>query len=263
MRVRTASLTGGIVVAAAVLVVGGVLVGAGFRYWNALPAAAPSVEASTVAALAALALAIVLLIELQRSRANPESVDRWAIVGAAALAGVLVGLVNGPLPDNARAFSGTVRLEITSPIKAKFDAAGTVYCETVAGTDLVAWLAATSMEPVPTPKLETPTPSSSGLETAAPESPRPELPALNVYLTIGVNGQPTGISISTSPTNEPMTNFGASLELVAGDRSGRATFSALHTDEAWTGSEDGGDLAGSLRWTCSDRLPDEVVLPGG
>lgn len=262
MRARAASLTGGFVVTAVVLLVGGALVGAGFRYWNALPAAAPSVEASTVGAVAALALAIVLLIELQRSRANPESVDRWAIVSAAALAGLLVGALNGPLPDNARDFSGTVRLELTSPIKAKFEATTTVHCETVLGTDRIAWLSATAMEPIETPAPRTPAPEASGLESPGIESPEPELPALNLYLTIG-GGQPPGISISASLVDEPMTNLGASLEILAGDRSGRATFSGLSTDEAWVRELGGGNLAGSVRWTCSDRLPDEVSAPGG
>jgi hypothetical protein len=261
MGARTASLTGGIVAAAAVLLVGGVLGGAGFRYWNALPSAAPSVEASTVAALAALALAIVLLVELLRSRANPESVDRWAIVVVAALAGVLVSALYGPLPDNARAYGGTVRLQVTSPIRAKFEATTTVHCETVPGTDRVAWLSATALEPIATPAPRTPAPGASGLESPGLETPKPELPALALFLSIP-GEQPASISISESPTDEPMTNVGASLEIVAGDRSGRATFMGLHTDEVWVGA-DGGDLAGSVRWTCSDRLPDAVNEPGG
>lgn len=247
---------------AALVLAGGVLVGAGFRYLNALPTDAPSpIEASTIAALAVLGVGIVLLVELQRSRARLESIDGWAIVAVAALVGVLAGLISGPLPNNARAFRGTVHLELTSPIKAKFDAAATtVHCETVTGTDRIAWLSATSLEPVQTP-APTPAPKASGLETPVPEpsdleTPEPERPALALYLTIR-GRPPPGIAISASPTDEPMTGLGSSLEIVAGDRSGRATFSGLHTEETWIGYVGGGDLAGSVRWACTgDRLPD-------
>lgn len=259
MRARTGSLTGGILVAAAVLFVGGLLVGAGFRYWNALPAETVAVlDGPTFAALAALALGLVLLIELERSRGQLKSIDRWAIVSVAALAGVLAGLMNGPLPNNVRTFSGTASLELTSPIKARFTTATTVQCETVPGTDQIAWLSATSMEPVATPELATATPEASG----GLETPAPDLPALNLYLTIG-GGLPPGISIAESPTDEPMTGLAASLEIVAVGQSGRATFAGLHTDEAWIGEPVGGDLAGSVRWDCSDRQPDEVAELGG
>ena len=252
MRAGTSPLTRGVAVAVLVLVAAGALAGGGLRYWNALPAEVPPpLEPSTIAALAALALGIVLLIELQRSSANLELIDLWAILAVATLAGVLAGLVAGPLPDNGRAFGGTVHLELKSPIKAKFDTSATVHCETIPGTDRVAWLAATSMAAVETPGPETPEPEASG-------SPDQELPALSVYLALG-GGRPVGISIATSPSTELMTGPVASLEIVAGDRSGRATFSGLFTDETWIGAEDGGYLTGSIRWDCSDRLPDEVT----
>lgn len=248
------------VVLAALVLAGGVLVGAAFWYWNALPTEAPSpLEASTVAALAALGLGMVLLVELQRSRAKIESIDPWAMVGAAALAGALAGLINGPLPNNARAFRGTVQLGLTSPIKAKFDAAAsTVRCETVPGTDRIAWVSATSMQELERPEAETPAPDASD-----PETPEPDRPPLSVYLTIRGVG-PAGIIISALPGDEPMTGLGSSLEIVAGDRAGRATFSGLHTEETWIGYVGGGELAGSVRWACTgDRLPDEVGEPGG
>lgn len=271
MGARTPSVIGWIVVAAAVLLAGGVLVGAGFRYWSALPAEVPpALEASTVAALAALALGVVLLIQLQRSRAELEAIDPWAIVAVAALAGVLAGLMNGPLPNNVRAFRGSVHLDLKSPIKAKFDTDATVYCETVPGTERVAWLSATSMNPVETPEPETLAPDTLAPDTPAPDTPAPEaseapdlkLPALNLYLAIR-GERPVGISIAASPSVEPMTGNGASLEIVAGDRSGRATFSSLYTDEAWAGGSDGGYLTGSVRWDCLDRLPDSANETGG
>ena len=248
----------GVVVISLVALAVGALLGAGFRYWTALPAEVPLLDASTVAALAALMLGIVLLVGLQRSRAALDAIDPWAVVAVAALAGVLAGLTSGPLPNNVRAFSGTVRLELNSPIKAKFDADGTVRCETIPGTERVAWLSATSMDPVATPAPQTQAPNASDVPEA-PESPEPELPALSVYLALG-DGRPLGISIAAVPNPQPMTGPAANLEIVAGDRSGRATFSGLFTDEAWVGGDDGGYLTGSLRWDCSDRLPDE---PGG
>ena len=252
--------------AALLLATAGALAGAGFRYWSALPGV-PALDASTIAGLAAISLGIVLLIQLQRSRADLDAIDPWAILAVAALAGVLAGLIGGPLPDNARAFRGTVHLELTSPIEAKFDGADTVSCETVPGTERIAWLSATSMDPVETPATETPEPdppTPNASESPAPEaseSPDPELPALSLYLAI--EGGPVGIAISESPTNEPMTGVGTSLQIIVRDRSGRATFSGLFTEEAWIGQPGGGYLAGSVRWSCSHRLPDEVNLPGG
>ena len=260
MGAETGPLTRPVAVAALVLLAASALFGAGYRYWNALPAEVPSLAESTVASLATLALGIVLLIQLQRSRADPAAIDPWAVVAVAALAGVLAGLINGPLPDNVRAFRGTAHLEITTPIKAKFDDAATVYCETVAGTDRIAWLSATSMIPVETPRPEaSESPEPEGSEP--PEPPDPELPALSLYLALG-GGRPVGISIAALPNPEPMTGPAADLEIVAGDRSGRAKFSGLYTDEAWIGASDGGYLTGSVRWECSDRLPDEVDEPG-
>jgi hypothetical protein len=253
MRAGTNPLNRAVAVAALVLLAAGALFGAGFRYWNALPAEVPpSPEASTVAALAGLALGIVLLSQVPRSRAELGSTDPWAILAEAALAGVLAGLINGPLPNNARAFRGTVHLELTSPIKAKFDAAATVYCETVPGTERIAWLSATSMVAAETPKPETP----------PPDAPELELPALSLYLAIG-GGRPAGISIASSLSDEPMTGVATSLEIVARDRSGRAAFSGLYTEEAWIGPQGVGYLDGSVRWVCSDRLPDFVREPGG
>ena len=256
-----------VAVAAVLLAVAGALVGVGYRYWSALPAGSPALDASTIAGLAAIAFGIVLLIQLQRSRAELDAIDPWAILAVAALAGVLAGLIGGPLPNNARAFGGTVHLELTSPIKAKFDAAATVRCETVPGTERIAWLSATSMDPVETPAPETPepeTPTPIASESPGPEasvSPDPELPALSLYLAI--EGGPAGIVISETPTEEPMTGVGTSLQIVARDRSGRATFSGLFTEEGWIDQPGGGYLAGSVRWACSHRLPDEVNLPGG
>jgi hypothetical protein len=239
----------------------GALSGIGFRYLEALPAEAPpSVAPSTVAAFVGLALGIVLLIQLQRSRGALAAFDPWAVVAAAALVGAVGGLTYGPLPDNVRAFGGTVHLELTAPFKAKFDAPATVRCETVPGTERIGWLAATAMDPVETPGPATPT--LEGSETPGPELLEPELPALSVYLALE-GGRPIGISIAALPNREPMTGPVANLEIVAGDRSGRATFSGLFTDEAWVGGAAGGYLTGSVRWACSGRLPDEVNEPGG
>ena len=239
--------------ASVIALTAGVMVGAGFRYWNALPAAVvPPLEASTVAGVAAIVVGIVMLIQLQRSRGRLEAIEPWAVVSVAAAVGLLAGLLLGPLPNNTRAYRGTVHVELTSPAEGEFEAE-TAHCETGPGTERIAWLSATLVGTVDTDEL------TEGL----PDELTGEL-TLYVGITTGGQEEPPGVSVAASPDNDSVMVPGAAVEMFVNSRGGRATFSGLRSEAGWVGELDGADMEGSVRWSCSDaRLPDSLDVPGG